>query len=83
MICIVLYQANQLHLVKESHKQYQEVRMLRVLAEEVRERQLGGLPGKQYSVTRNGQFSVTYDELPFHKTKIESEQLIWEIYRED
>ncbi|MGX7196048.1 hypothetical protein [Enterococcus olivae] len=80
---LFFYQENQLQAIKASQRQYEEVRMLRVLAEEVRERQLHQLPEKRYQLTRNGQFIVTYTSEPYHQAKIEAEALTWEIRRED
>ena len=82
-IALFMYQNNQLQIIKESQKQYEEVTMLRVLAEEVRERQLHQLPEKSYRLTRNKQFLVTYTSKPYHQAKIESQTLSCVISREE
>ena len=80
---VLLLQTMQIQMLKETKKDETEIQMLRVSYEEIRQRRLYDLPTADYTVERNGSFSVNYKKEPTAQIKIANKDQSWRIYREE
>ncbi|MDN6639296.1 MAG: hypothetical protein L0L10_00800 [Tetragenococcus sp.] len=79
---VFLFQTSQVHALKETKKSQEELQMLRVLYEETRERRQYQMKTGSYQITRDGNFSITYQASPMAQAKISSQQQDWAVIRE-
>lgn len=80
---LFVHQTIQLDLLKASQEQKQEITMLRILYEEVRENRLYPEKIGGRLIQRNGSYQLNFPVAPYHQGKIIADQMSWEIYREN
>ena len=81
-VCLFFYQAQQVQLVKASTQQYQELEMVRLLSEEVREQRIQKGELSKNIIEKNN-YRLLFQQKPHVEVKIANEAIEVVIKREN